>query len=30
MFSEKPAAPGRSAQMPRTTTSTRTPACDAR
>ena len=30
MFSEKPSTPGRSAQMPRTTTSTWTPARDAR
>ena len=30
MFSEKPSTPGRSAQIPRTTTSTRTPARDAR
>ena len=30
MFSLSPGTPGRSAQIPRTTTSTGTPACDAR
>ncbi len=30
MFSDSPGTPGRSAQMPRTHTSTGTPACEAR